>query len=63
MFMQLKIGVRLGNNNTLEEVCGVDNGEDKDGWQVDCKDCVQDPTSEDNHQVDPFVKVLWIDVV
>ena len=49
--------------NTLEEVCGVDNGEDKDSWQVDSKDGVEDPTPEDNHQLDPFVKVLGINVV
>ena len=61
--MQLKIGVRLGDNNTLEEVCGVDDGEDKDGRQVDCKDGVKDPTSEDNHQLDSLVIVFWIDVV
>ena len=53
----------MGNNNTLEEVCGVDDGEDKDGGQVDCKDGVKDPTSEDNHQLDSFVIVFWIDVV
>ena len=54
----------MGNNkNTLEEVCGVDNGEDQDGWQVDREDRVKDPASEDNHQLDSLVIVFGIDVV
>ena len=47
----------------LEEVCGVDNGEDKDGWKVDCEDGVEDPTSEDNHQLNSLIIVFGIDVV
>ena len=47
----------------FEEVCGVDNGKDKNGWQVDCEDGIQDPAPEDNHQLYSLVRVLVIDVV
>ena len=47
----------------FKEVCCIDNGEDKNGRQVDCKDGIQDPAPENNHQLDSLVRVLVIDVV
>ena len=47
----------------FEEVCCVDNGEYEDCGKVDCEDGIQDPTPEDNHQLDSLVNVLRIDVV
>ena len=39
----------------LEEVCGVDNGEDEDGWKVDGEDRIENPASENDFQLDSFV--------
>ena len=36
----------------LEEVGGIDNDEDEHRGQIDCQDCIQDPSLEDDGHLD-----------
>ena len=38
----------------LKEVCGVDDDEDENGWQVDCQNGIVDSSFEYDFDMNPF---------
>ena len=44
----------------LEEVGGIDNDEDEHRGQIDCQDCIQDPSLEDDRHLDAGVNITGV---
>ena len=47
----------------FEEVCGIDNGEDEDGGEVDGEDCAHQSSSEDKHKLYAIIRVFRVDKI
>ena len=41
----------------FEEVCSIDYTKDEEGWEVNCEDCIIDPSFENYFDMDTF---LWV---